>query len=181
MSSAPADPAVTVGVAIDVPEPFAETLTQWRLKVGDAAARKMWPHITLLPPTQLPADKLAEAIAHLEAAAATVRPFEVHLSGTGTFRPVSPVVFVQVARGLAECELLEGVVRCGPLTRDLDFPYHPHVTVAQDVPDAALEEVYDGLAGFTARFDVGSFELFTRDRNGQWSTEREFALAGERS
>ena len=31
----------------------------------------------------------------------------MHLAGTGTFRPLSPVVFIQVARGLAECEMLE--------------------------------------------------------------------------
>ncbi len=86
----------------------------------------------------------------------------MHLFGTGTFRPISPVVFVQVARGVADCELLERAIRSGPLDRALEFPYHPHVTVAHDVDDDALDEAYDGLAGFVARFTVESFQLFER-------------------
>ena len=67
------------------------------------------------------------------------QPFDIELRGTGTFRPVSPVVFVQLARGIGGCERLEQRVRPGPLTRDLPFPYHPHVTVAHDVADEALD------------------------------------------
>ena len=78
----------------------------------------------------------------------------MHLAGTGTFRPTSPVVFIQIATGVSHCELLERAIRRGPLARELDFPYHPHVTVAQEVADAALDEAYDGLSGFVARFPV---------------------------
>src|SRR3712207_8607561 len=46
----------------------------------------------------------------------------------------SDVVFVAVARGIGNCELLADDVRRGPLARSLTFPYHPHVTVAHDVP-----------------------------------------------
>lgn len=171
----------TVGVTIAVPEPFADLLTQWRLKVGDLAAHTMWPHITLLPPTEVPTSALPAIHAHLDAAAATVAPFDVHLSGTGTFRPLSPVVFVQVARGVSECEMLEAVVRSGPLERELEFPYHPHVTVAHGVSEAALEEAYDGLAGFTARFPVDGIELFTRCPDAQWQREHQFALGSDAS
>ena len=43
---------------------------------------------------------------HLEAVASAQRPFTVHLRGTGTFRPVTEVVFVTLAAGISECELL---------------------------------------------------------------------------
>jgi hypothetical protein len=42
-------------------------------------------------------------------------PFEVHLRGSATFRPVSPVVFVPLVRGISECERVEAQVRSGPL------------------------------------------------------------------
>ena len=109
-------------------------------------------------------------------AAADSEPFVMHLSGTGTFRPVSPVVFIQVARGVADCEVLEKAIRSGPLDRELEFPYHPHVTVAQDVPSEALDVAYDGLSGFVARFTVETFQCFARDRAGAWQTRREFPL-----
>src|ERR1700710_1751974 len=136
---------VVLGVSIAVPEPHATVLTKWRRQVGDPQAEFVWPHVTLLPPTPVAVAELAEVEQHLREGGAQRDPFSMHLFGTGTFRPISPVVFIQVARGLADCELLEKAIRSGPLERDLDFPYHPHVTVAQDVPDEALDEAYEGL------------------------------------
>lgn len=165
-----------VGVAIAVPQPHASVLTRWRRGVGDPAADQILPHVTLLPPTPVPAVQLPEIEAHLEVAARSGRPFSMHLSGTGTFRPLSPVVFIQIARGVADCELLEREIRRGPLARQLDFPYHPHVTVAHGVGAAALDEAYEGLGTFVARFHVDSFVLFTRDDDGVWTWRRAFQL-----
>lgn len=167
-----------LGVAVAIPQPHATVLSKWRRHVGDAAAEKVWPHVTLLPPTPVPADALGDVEKHLRSAAATQGPFVMHLAGTGTFRPTSPVVFVQIATGVAQCETLEQAVRSGPLARELAFPYHPHVTVAQDVEDAALDEAYDGLSGFVARFPVDSFVLFCREPDGSWVWRTEFALTG---
>lgn len=168
--------SVTLGVAIAIPQPHAEVLTGWRRRVGDPSADLIFPHVTLLPPTPVPECALPEIDAHLVCAARAQPPFVMHLSGTGTFRPTSPVVFVQVAQGLADCEALEAAVRSGPLARVLDFPYHPHVTIAQDVDAAALDAAYEGMSGFVARFTVETFVLFCRDCTGRWRWRREFAL-----
>jgi 2'-5' RNA ligase len=168
--------SVTVGVAIAIPEPHATVLSNWRRRVGDPAADKIWPHVTLLPPTPVPADSLDDIEAHLQSAASGSTPFVMHLSGTGTFRPTSPVVFIQIARGVSDCELLEAKIRSGPLHRELEFPYHPHVTVAQEIEDSALDVAYDGLDDFVARFSVGVFGLFSRDPDGVWRWRTEFAL-----
>ena len=169
---------VTLGVAIAIPQPHATVLTNWRREVGDPAADLIWPHVTLLPPTPVPVARMAEIDAHLTAAAGAGAPFVMHLAGTGTFRPFSPVVFVQVARGVGDCELLERSIRRGPLDRGLDFPYHPHVTVAQEVGEEALDRAYDGLAGFVARFRVNHFVLFSRDESNRWHWRTEFPLGG---
>jgi 2'-5' RNA ligase len=166
----------TLGVAIAIPEPHATVLTDWRRRIGDPQADLIWPHVTLLPPTPVAFDVLDRIEAHLAQAATARSPFVMHLLGTGTFRPVSPVVFIQVARGVADCEVLEKVTRSGPLARRLDFPYHPHVTVAQDVPDEALDMAYDGLTGFVARFVVERFTLFERHPDGKWLPRTEFDL-----
>ena len=133
------------------------------------------------PPTPVPGERMADVEAHLAQAAANHRPFVMHLAGTGTFRPTSPVVYIQVATGVADCEKLESSVRRGPLARELDFPYHPHVTVAHGLDDTALDEAYEGLAGFVARFPVTRFVLFSRDRGGQWTWRSEFELGGAES
>jgi 2'-5' RNA ligase len=160
--------AVMIGVVIEIGEPHATVLSGWRRRVGDPQAGAIPPHVTLLPPTRVDRSQLELIDKHLHAAAAASAPFTMHLSGTGTFRPLSPVVFIQVARGLADCELLESSIRSGPLDRELTFPYHPHVTVAQEIPDESLDAAYDGLAEFVARFSVDSFELFELTEDAGW-------------
>ena len=165
-----------IGVAVAIPQPHATVLTNWRRQVGDPAADLVFPHVTLLPPTPVAAADLAEVEQHLAAAAEGAEPFTMHLSGTGTFRPTSPVVFVQVAAGVSQCELLERAIRQGPLARELEFPYHPHVTVAHELDDAALDDAYEGMSGFVARFAVDRFVLFTRGGDGRWTWRTEFPL-----
>lgn len=171
-------PRINLGVAISVPEPWRGELAAWRARVGDPEGGRVPPHVTLLPPTQVPAAGLEEIDDHLVAAADGCPPFEMHLSGTGTFRPVSDVVFVVVATGIAQCEQLERRVRSGPLGRDTRFPYHPHVTVAHDIPAAGLDAAYEGLAGFEARFRVTGFTAFEQAAGGVWLPRRHFALRG---
>lgn len=163
-----------VGVAIGLPEPYTSELQGWRDRLGDPAAAAIPPHITLLPPTALPADALPDVEEHLRRIAAAESSFEVHLRGSGTFRPVSPVVFVPLAAGISDCERLEAAVRSGPLQRQVTFHYHPHVTVAHDVPDEALDRAYTQLAGYEARFTAWGFSLFERDRDGVWRPLRDF-------
>jgi len=171
-------PRVNLGVAISVPSPWREELADWRQRVGDPEGSRVPPHVTLLPPTQVLAARLPEIDEHLRATADACAPFEMHLSGTGTFRPVSDVVFVVVASGIAHCEQLEQRVRSGPLARQTRFPYHPHVTVAHDIPAEGLDAAYAGLAGFEARFPVSGFTAFEQGAGGVWAPRRHFTLRG---
>ncbi|HEY8302353.1 MAG TPA: 2'-5' RNA ligase family protein [Jatrophihabitans sp.] len=172
------DDRLLLGVAVAIPQPHATVLTSWRRRVGDPSADSVFPHVTLLPPTAVEHSDLPDVEKHLADVAEHARPFLMHLAGTGTFRPTTPVVFVQVARGVGDCEELEVAIRRGPLERELDYPYHPHVTVAHDVDDAGMDAAYDGLAGFIARFEVTSFVLFSRDADHRWHWHREFPLGG---
>ena len=91
-----------LGVAIAIPQPHATVLVELapagrrpgrrpRLPARDAAAadagarRRRWTRSRSTWPQ----------------AARGARPFVMHLAGTGTFRPTSPVVFIQVATGVS--------------------------------------------------------------------------------
>ncbi|GAC1439732.1 MAG: 2'-5' RNA ligase family protein [Mycobacteriales bacterium] len=162
------------GVAIGLPEPIHSQLQGWRRRLGEPNAAAIPPHITLLPPTALAEDVLPDVEEHLRAVAAGEEPFEVHLRGSSTFRPVSPVVFVPLAVGISGCERVEGKVRSGPLSRELGFPYHPHVTVAHDVGEEQLERAFEALASFSARFQVWGFTLFEQGPDKVWRPQRDF-------
>lgn len=169
----------TIGVAVAIPEPWARQIQDYRTGLGEPAAAAIPTHITLVPPLAVDADTdddLSGLAGHLDAVAATQPPFEVHLRGTGTFRPVSPVVFVSLVEGISQCEQLAEAVRCGPLATDLDFPYHPHVTVAHQADERALDRAFDDLADFECRFDVASFHLYVHRDDHGWRPWREFDL-----
>jgi 2'-5' RNA ligase len=168
----------TIGIAIDIPEPWGGVLTRRRAVAGDRQAASVRAHLTLLRPTMVAADRLEEIDRHLVGVAATHPPFALHLRGTGTFRPVTEVVFVAVAAGIGECERLATAIGVhGAIGGDRTFPYHPHVTVAQDVAAEQLDAVFADLAGFEARFLVAAFTLFEHD-GGRWLARREYLLAG---
>jgi 2'-5' RNA ligase len=162
------------GVAIGLPEPWTTELQHWRQRLGDPNAAGIPPHVTLLPPTALRPEQLPEVEEHLRRIAAAEAPFEMHLRGTGTFRPVSPVVFVTLAKGISDCERVEAQVRSGPLTRAVKFPYHPHVTVAHDLPEPALDRAFEGLATYEARFSVWGFTMFEQGPDRVWRPQRDF-------
>lgn len=166
----------TIGVSIAVPDPWGSELQQYRIDVGDETARHIPTHITLLPPHQVADDELEGVVDHLAAVAGTSRPFRVHLRGTGTFRPVSPVVFVGVVEGISQCEQLAAGVRRGPLVVDKTFPYHPHVTVAHHLPEAQLEQAFTELQAYDAAFDVAEMWMYLHDEDFGWWPSRSFPL-----
>ena len=176
------DPALrTVGVAIAIPEPFGGQLQARRASFGDQHAGSIPTHITLLPPTALAvaSDGTGPDVgAHLSTVAAACAPFQIHLRGTATFRPVSPVVFVQLVEGIAGCEQLERQVRLGPLRRELTYHYHPHVTVAHHLPDERMDEAFEELAGFECRFEVREFHLYEHGSDGVWRPEQAYQFGG---
>ena len=149
-----------------------------RASFGDPRAGSIPSHVTLLPPTEVADDDLPRVVAHLDSVATGGHRFPMVLRGTGTFRPTSPVVFVQVSGGLAECEVLERAVRRGPLKRKLEFYYHPHVTVAHGVPDDNLDRAFKDLADFECSFDVREFHLYEHGDDGVWRPVRSFVLGG---
>ena len=107
----------------------------------------------------------------------SVDPFVVRLRGTGTFRPVSPVVFVAVAEGISGCEQLAAAVRRGPLDVELCLPLPP----ARDRgprarrPRARPRSSRTWL-DFECRFDVDAFHLYVHDHQHGWQPTREFPL-----
>ncbi|MFE7855130.1 2'-5' RNA ligase family protein [Streptomyces sp. NPDC101209] len=171
---------VTIGVSIAVPEPHGSKLQQLRAGFGDAAAHGIPTHVTLLPPTEIDGADLAAVEAHLAEVAASGRPFPMRLSGTGTFRPLSPVVYVRVAEGAEACTWLQKQVRdaSGPVPRELQFPYHPHVTVAHGIDDEAMDRAFEELSDYEADWPCTGFALYEQGADGVWRKLREFPFGG---
>jgi 2'-5' RNA ligase len=78
-----------------------------------------------------------------------------------------------VDEGFDECVSLHRELQQGPLARTLPFPYHPHVTVAHDLPPERLDEAQSGLDAYSAAFTVDSMGLYQHDADGFWQLREE--------
>ncbi len=168
----------TIGVSVEVPDPWGAELQRYRTGLGDEDAAGVPTHITLLPPIDVEEDLLPGIDAHLEEVAGQCPPFAVRLRGTGTFRPVSPVVFLNVVQGISCCEVLAAAVRKGPLAIEAAFPYHPHVTLAHHLGEEVLDQVFEEMADYDLRFDVAHVVRYHHQESRGWVPQREYALTG---
>ncbi len=168
--------SVTIGVALAIPDPAGSLVKAAREGYGDPQARAIPTHITLLPPAVVAPTMLSGIDAHLRAAASQVKPFPVSINGSATFRPVSPVVFLAVREGISSCEILERLIRTGPLLRRRNFPYHPHVTLVHELDDATMDRAYEDFADYRFSFTATAFTLYQQDADGIWQPMQDYNL-----
>lgn len=168
---------LTYGVAIAVPEPHGTLLRAMRAAFGDPLAETVPSHVTLLPPCEVDAEELDDVRARLDKAAGAVPAFRMRLRGTATFRPISPVVFVTVNVGFMATEVLARRLRDAIGAQRSEFSFHPHVTVAHHLDDAALDRAAEQLRDFECEFVVDEFALYLHDDAAGWEPQHRFALA----
>ncbi len=87
-------------------------------------------HVTLLPPRHL-AGSEADAEQLLTRICAHSEPFEVILGEVETFIPVTPTVFIRVAKYAYKMRELHDRLNTGALFFDEPWPYMPHMTIAK--------------------------------------------------
>jgi 2'-5' RNA ligase len=87
-------------------------------------------HLTILPPRPLTGTD-EQALQLLTQACRTAMPFEVGLGDVETFIPVTPTVFLRVARGAYRMRELHDKLNIGGLEFKEPWPYMPHLTIAK--------------------------------------------------
>jgi hypothetical protein len=89
-------------------------------------------HVSVLPPRPL-AVGWRTASAQARSLIECWKPFDIELTGIRVF-PVTDVVYIEVGAGEAELRRMHAAVGQGALAFHEPFPYHPHITLAQDIP-----------------------------------------------
>ena len=149
-------PRLRLGVALLVPPPLDREIEGLRRAVGDGSLDRIPPHLTLVPPVNVAADRLEEALAVLRAAGAAAEPFSLSLGPPATFLPDTPVLHLAVGgEGFDELQLLRERVFRPPLARPLTWPFVPHVTLADEARPERIAAAVEALAHYRveARFD----------------------------
>jgi 2'-5' RNA ligase len=87
-------------------------------------------HLTLLPPRMLEGSE-TDAITVLEEACRDLEPFDVALGEVETFIPVTPTVFIRVARAAIRMQELHDRLNRDGVCCTEQLPYIPHLTIAK--------------------------------------------------
>ena len=167
-----------VGVVLPVPQPWGDDLTAWRQGFGDPHADRMPAHITLLAPLRFSPAAYARLLAALPEKLAAVPTFDVTIGSIGTFRPVSPVVFLDVHATGDSLRALHAAVLAAAGSPPQRHPFHPHITVAMDLPDAVLDAAAGALSGYQGRWQAVEVAVYLRDSAGIWHEQQRVALPG---
>lgn len=85
-------------------------------------------HLSILPPRPLQGSE-TDALELVENVCETVEPFEVVLGEVENFFPITPTVFIRVARAAYRMRELHDRLNVGALYGEEQWPYMPHLTI----------------------------------------------------
>jgi 2'-5' RNA ligase len=162
-----------------IPGRLAQFLDRLRFELKPGCTLKA--HITVLTPRPIDL-KIDESVRQITAEALESPPFSVELDQVAIFDK-SNVVYLALKRGERELHALHENLNSGRLEYDGPFPYHPHITLAQDLTTEqalALADLarkrwadYDG----PREFAVEELSFVRSDTPGVWEDLAHIALA----
>jgi 2'-5' RNA ligase len=132
-----ARPQSLYALVIYLPDPLGAYLDDLRLEIVPGCNPHA--HVSVLPPRPLPVAPDA-AIEEARAIVAGLEPFDVELGPIRKF-DVTDVVYIGVEGGAEQLRHMHRSLNQGALAFPEPFPYHPHVTLAQEIPPGRVEVV----------------------------------------
>lgn len=119
--------------------PLAEYLTRLRSDLVPNCDAKA--HLTVLPPRPIHGTP-RHAVQQLTEGLQDFGPVLVELGDVALF-PQSRVIYVALKAGHGELERMHDALNVGDVAFKEPFPYHPHITLAQDLSTASIASVLE--------------------------------------
>jgi 2'-5' RNA ligase len=119
-------------LVVYIPDPLAKFLDDLRRELTPGCLPRA--HVTILPPRSL-AVGVAAATEAARAVVSSFAPFDIVPGEVEIFR-TSNVIYIGITEGERELREIYHALNQGPLASTEPFPYHPHITLAQNLtPD----------------------------------------------
>jgi len=112
-----------------IPDPLGRFLDDLRLELTPGC--RPHAHVTILPPRPLH-HEVPETVRQIDEGLKCATPFRVDLGEIEIF-DTSHVVYLGVKRGYTQLLQFYSTLNCGCLSYTEPYPYHPHITIAQNV------------------------------------------------
>jgi hypothetical protein len=135
-------------LVIYLPQPLGSFLDHLRLEMVPGCNPHA--HVSVLPPRPLPVPPDA-AIAEARRIVAEFAPFDIELGQIEKFDSTD-VLYISVEAGADQLRRMHASLNRGALAFQEPFPYHPHVTLAQEIPPGSVASLRDLAAARWADF-----------------------------
>ncbi len=126
-------------LVIYIPDPLGKFLDNLRRELIPQCNPHA--HVSVLPPRPLAVDWQI-ASQQVRSLTESWPPFAIELTEIDIF-PVTNVVYLQLGVGAADLVRLHGAMDNHTLRFREPFPYHPHVTLAQEIPSGEVAAVHE--------------------------------------
>ena len=157
-----------LAVVVVVPGATAHEVDGLRRALGESARERIPPHITLVPPVNVNASILGDALALVRRAAAVAEALRLELGPVTTFWPATPVLYLAVGGDLAGLGRLRDAVFTEPLARPLTRPFVPHVTLARGLPPERLTGLTAELEAYRTTITVDRVHVLREAEGRRW-------------
>jgi 2'-5' RNA ligase len=151
LSRIPAEQRLNVfALVIYIPDPLGRFLDDLRRDLVPGCNPHA--HISVLPPRPLAVDWQV-AGEQVRECAGNWTPFDIVLERICMF-PVTNVIYLELGQGAQEMFRIHAAMNSQALLFDEPFVYHPHITLAQEIPPGHVaavnrraRELWDGYTG----------------------------------
>ena len=133
-----ASPSDLYALVIYIPEPLGGFLDDLRRELVPGCNPHA--HVSLLPPRPLPVAPQV-AIEEARGIVGGFPPFDIDLGGIEKF-DVTDVLYLSVDGGTEQLRQMHRSLNRGALAIREPFPYHPHVTLAQEFDVSQVDELW---------------------------------------
>jgi 2'-5' RNA ligase len=151
LSRIPAEQRLNVfALVIYIPDPLGRFLDDLRRELVPGCNPHA--HVSVLPPRPLAVDWQV-AGEQVRVCAGNWAPFDIVLGRIRIF-PVTNVIYLELGQGETEMFRIHAAMNSQALEFDEPFEYHPHITLAQEIPpgqaaavNRRAQELWDGYTG----------------------------------
>lgn len=157
-------------MALLVPQPLATEIEGIRRACGDPRRGRIAPHITLVPPVNVAAEQVSDALEVVRLAGAQTGPLHLVFGAPSTFAPTTPLAWLSVGGDVGSLADLRGRLDRAPWARPTGRSFVPHVTVSAKLDEARLQATLLALADFEAAVTIDRVHVLENRQlgDGRW-------------
>lgn len=168
------------GIAIFPSKTIQDEANSYR-KRYDPSYALIPPHITLKTSFQMDDQTTIDEItSSLKQIANDFKPFQIQIKKVSTFAPVTNTIYFKV-EPIPELLELHERMHQGKFSSELEHPFVPHITIAQDLVEDEYSDVLGSLQMTKVEHEdtIDRFQLLYQLENGSWTVYDTFVFGKE--